>query len=61
MTVMPDQAEWWIRMEEEVVPNGRFRKDRPSYAAMRKLLNEQGWLFDPNGPDDDTIPCMCTD
>jgi 3'-phosphoadenosine 5'-phosphosulfate sulfotransferase (PAPS reductase)/FAD synthetase len=61
MAVMPEFADWWIRMEEEVVPTGRFRKDRPSYAAMKKLLDEQGWLFDPNGPDDETIPCMCTD
>lgn len=62
MTVMPSAFDWWIRMEEEAVPGGRFRKDRPTYATIRRIVKEQGWLFDPNGPDDESqIPCMCTD
>jgi len=65
MTVMPEQFDWWVRAEKIPLMSrpegGTFRSDRPSYGRMRELLNEQGWLFDLSGPDDETIPCMCTD
>jgi 3'-phosphoadenosine 5'-phosphosulfate sulfotransferase (PAPS reductase)/FAD synthetase len=66
---MPRHFDWWIRTEErmqdakwtEVKDSGRrFRLDRPSYAAIREQVRQQGNLFQDFG-DDDTIPCMCTD
>ena len=65
MKVMPEYFEWWVEAEQIPLSSkpegGRFRSDRPSYADMKKILDSQGWLFDPAGPTDETIPCMCTD
>ena len=65
MTVMPEHFDWWVKAEKIPLSSkpggGTFRNDRPSYATMRKVLKQQGWLFDPAGPNDETIPCMCTD
>jgi len=66
---MPRYFDWWIATEErmkgaewtDVKESGRkFRLDRPSYAAVREQVRQQGDLFRDFG-DDDTIPCMCTD
>jgi len=65
MLEYPEAFDWWIEAESTPLSSapmgGRFRNDRPSYADMREILNAQGWLFDPNATDEDTIPCMCTD
>lgn len=65
MKVMPEHFEWWISAEKIPLSSkpegGNFRNDRPSYATMKEILDSQGWLFDPAGPNDETIPCMCTD
>ena len=65
MTAMPEYFDWWVKAEQTPLNSkpegGQFRSDRPSYAQMREILDRQGWLFDPNGPTDATIPCMCTD
>jgi len=54
----PSRADWWARMESlgfASKPSGaRFRKDRPSYAAMKQLTEDQSGLFN-----DDSIPCFC--
>lgn len=53
----PTRADWWAAMEAETgVP---FRTDRPSYATM-KIIAERPGLFD-EAPDEDTLPCECTD
>jgi|TARA_R100001530_G_scaffold133951_1_gene108051 3'-phosphoadenosine 5'-phosphosulfate sulfotransferase (PAPS reductase)/FAD synthetase len=62
----PDLAEWWIEAERTVPhinkPRGfmTFRTDRPSYEQMLDFSQRQGDLF-ADAPDEDTIPCMCTD
>jgi 3'-phosphoadenosine 5'-phosphosulfate sulfotransferase (PAPS reductase)/FAD synthetase len=57
----PELAHWWAEAEAEArasKPSGaRFRQDRPSYAAMLKIVQEQRDLF----LDDNTMPCMCHD
>lgn len=53
----PRLAEWWIRMEDMI--GGTFRSDRPSYRQMLTQVTVQGRLFD--GPEEDTIPCFCTE
>jgi 3'-phosphoadenosine 5'-phosphosulfate sulfotransferase (PAPS reductase)/FAD synthetase len=62
----PDLAEWWLRMESLIkggrYGTGRFRTDRPSYAAMlqrskRALLPMTG----DDGSDELSIACHCTD
>lgn len=59
----PERADWWARMETLVQSSGqatgqgaRFRKDRPSYAAMKKFTQDQANLFT-----DETIGCFCGD
>jgi len=62
----PERAKWWIRAEErseEIRGNvgfvSRFRKDRPSYAAMHKMALAQGEIF---AFDDEALQdCACTD
>jgi hypothetical protein len=64
----PDLADWWVRMEGEIRTAGtshhnKFRKDRPSYAGLLKMVQEQR-LFDFGGPDEpDELgeACHCTD
>jgi len=59
----PDLAEWWIKAEAEArasAPNGAvFRQDRPSYAALLRIAQDQGDLF--CGFDDTSLPCGCHD
>jgi hypothetical protein len=62
MLEMPEAFDWWIDAEatplRSAPAGGRFRSDRPSYAAMMHTVQTQGQLFTN---DEDTIPCMCTD
>ncbi len=62
----PDLAEWWVRMESLIVGGrsgtGRFRSDRPSYAAM--LERSQRASLPMMGDDDEdqlSVACHCTD
>ena len=59
----PDLAHWWAEAEAEArasKPSGaRFRTDRPSYATMLKMSQEQGDLF--CDLDNDTRHCFCHD
>jgi len=60
----PELAQWWADAEALALalaskPDGaRFRKDRPGYAAMLKMAQEQGDLF---ALDNNTQPCGCHD
>lgn len=62
----PELSRWWIEQEASVTgatakPDGaRFRADRPTYAEMLRLVQTQGDLF-IDLPNDEAIPCMCTD
>lgn len=52
----PESADWWI-VQEKVI-GGTFREDRPPYAALLKVLQEQGRFgFDSMEYD----ACGCTD
>jgi 3'-phosphoadenosine 5'-phosphosulfate sulfotransferase (PAPS reductase)/FAD synthetase len=51
----PERALWWAKQEEKI--NGRFCKDRPSYAEMIKFSQDQTDMF----RNDETIPCFCGD
>lgn len=60
----PDLAAWWIEQETRPlgrahgIKNRRFRSDRPSYAHLLKIVQEQGHLpFCDDGLD----TCACTD
>jgi 3'-phosphoadenosine 5'-phosphosulfate sulfotransferase (PAPS reductase)/FAD synthetase len=52
----PERAVWWAKQEEKI--NGRFCKDRASYADMMKFAQEQTDFF---MADNETIPCFCGD
>jgi hypothetical protein len=52
----PHRAIWWAKQEEII--NGRFCKDRPSYASMMQFTKDQTDMFDPN---EETIACFCGD
>ena len=61
----PEGAVWWARMEREIPALGRttadgsvFRMDRPGYAAMARLAEDQGGLFDEQ---EEAIACFCGD
>jgi 3'-phosphoadenosine 5'-phosphosulfate sulfotransferase (PAPS reductase)/FAD synthetase len=60
----PERAVWWAEMEALALalaskPDGaKFRKDRPSYAAMLKFSKEQRDMFDK---DEEAISCFCGD
>lgn len=62
----PDLAEWWIAQETRFESTKRpgdfayFRKDRPSYAELLRLSQDQGDLltFDPQ---EESLDCACTD
>jgi 3'-phosphoadenosine 5'-phosphosulfate sulfotransferase (PAPS reductase)/FAD synthetase len=60
----PNSADWWDDIEVEMTeladkPSGaRFRNDRPSYAQMKQLSQDQG---DFGFEADEGLPCMCTD
>lgn len=62
----PDLADWWIKQEQRFESTKRpgdfayFRKDRPSYAELLRLSQDQGDLltFDPQ---EESLDCACTD
>ena len=62
----PERADWWIKAEMSVQTSnksfgdgGRFRKDRPSYAELKKFaVNQQDMFGDSN---EEAIPCFCGD
>lgn len=58
--------EWWARQEDKAMAwrlqgkatSGKFREDRPSYRGLIQMAEEQKtFCF----PEDDTLPCACTD
>jgi len=62
----PASLEWWASREERAIgwkengsaKSGRFRSDRPSYRGLIQMAkSQQEFTF----PDDDTLPCNCTD
>jgi hypothetical protein len=59
----PERAVWWAKMETLVQTSDktfgagdRFRKDRPSYAEMRKYVGQQMDMLE-----DEAIACFCGD
>ena len=60
----PELADWWIDQEaslsKAVGKAAFFRKDTPSYKAMKEVALEQTNIFD-NLFSDETIPCFCGD
>ena len=59
----PSRAIWWASMEgsitnASIVNGGRFRSDRPSYAAMLNTAQVQGDFI---GHGDEPIACFCGD
>lgn len=70
----PESADWWIDAEESMQLGRmvnksveRFRKDRPSYAELKRIALDQqtgpGWLWsdEPNGTCGEIEECRCTD
>lgn len=58
----PTMADWWIKAEAQFAhkgDGGKFRLDRPSYAALQIQAKEQG--FFPFDAWDDEVGCACTD
>lgn len=56
----PGALEWWSRQEERGV-NGKpakFRSDRPSYRGLIQMVKDQKTF---QFPEDDALPCSCTD
>lgn len=54
----PDRAIWWARMETigtSARDGGRFRYDRPSYAAMLRNVEQQTEMFE----DEPLTDCLC--
>ncbi|CAO4196411.1 phosphoadenosine phosphosulfate reductase domain-containing protein [Methylorubrum extorquens] len=62
----PELARWWIEQETRFDSTKRpgdfayFRKDRPSYAEMLRLSQEQGDLLTFE-PEEESLDCACTD
>lgn len=60
----PKSADWWIEQESRRLsskPDGaRFRKDRPSYAAIKQFVTDQNYLF-AEAEDESLMDCFCTD
>jgi 3'-phosphoadenosine 5'-phosphosulfate sulfotransferase (PAPS reductase)/FAD synthetase len=58
----PQLADWWIDQESKlstaVGKAAFFRKDAPSYQAMKDLAVDQNNIFD-NLDIDESIPCFC--
>lgn len=59
----PERADWWIAMENHAQSSNKtygdgakFRKDRPSYAELKKFALNQGDMFDT---DEEGIACFC--
>lgn len=62
----PDLADWWIEQESRIEHRdggtGRFRRDRPGYAALLELSKRpQLPGMEDDGPDELSIACHCTD
>lgn len=56
MAEEPEQADFWIRMEEKI--GAPFRKDRAPYRQLLDMAtSQQGFDF----TDDDLLECNCTD
>jgi 3'-phosphoadenosine 5'-phosphosulfate sulfotransferase (PAPS reductase)/FAD synthetase len=61
----PERADWWIAMENHAQSSNKtygdgakFRKDRPSYADLKKFALAQGDMFDKT---EEAVPCFCGD
>lgn len=61
----PSRADWWIKAEMSVQTSnaafgdgGRFRKDRPSYAELKKFALSHDDMFNK---DEEGIACFCGD
>ena len=61
----PERADWWIKMENHARSSSktygdgaRFRKDRPSYAELKKFAEQQLDMFDQQ---EEALPCFCGD
>lgn len=61
----PERADWWIAMENHAQSSNKtygdgakFRKDRPSYAELKKFALNQGDMFDET---EEAVPCFCGD
>ena len=61
----PERALWWIKMENHAQSSNKtfgdgakFRKDRPSYAELKKFATNQMDMFDKQ---EEAIPCFCGD
>jgi len=61
----PERADWWIKAEmsgqtsnKSFGDGGRFRKDRPSYAELKKFALSHDDMFPT---DEEGIPCFCGD
>jgi hypothetical protein len=59
----PERADWWIKMENHATSSNKtygdgakFRKDRPSYAELKKFAIDQVDMFDDK---EEAIPCFC--
>ncbi len=51
----PSRADWWIKQEEG---GTLFRVDRPNYAAMKVIALQPKFDFEPQ---EEALPCECTD
>lgn len=60
----PELADWWIEYERTVIHAGggtdRFRRDRPSYAALLEH-SRRPTLFPLDEADELSVACHCTD
>jgi len=61
----PERADWWIKMESHANSSNKtygdgakFRKDRPSYAELKKFALSHDDMFPTN---EEGIPCFCGD
>lgn len=61
----PERADWWIEMENHAQSSNKtygdgakFRKDRPSYAELKKFALSHDDMF---STDEEGIPCFCGD
>ncbi|MCL2160704.1 MAG: phosphoadenosine phosphosulfate reductase family protein [Betaproteobacteria bacterium] len=59
----PSRAKWWMEQESRITTTGGqghlFRKDRPSYADMFRIVEEQDEF--PGFDDFAVMDCACTD
>lgn len=61
----PELADWWVRWEQTVEHRDggtdRFRRDRPSYAALLEESRRPSLFPLADEPDELSIACHCTD